>query len=467
MKQLSLKKIISCALISFCLAFTSSSFILLPFFHHWHDQQRIAQIVLIAVCALVSLFIIASLPKLAKSLFFAVFFLGGLSAAFAAHPVWALYEWATYLGLFFVAAIVCYSSVSSVKFNALVLAVLAFATVVNSLQFITVYLAAIFSGLHNFNAAMLYSGFSNPRFLNQFQALSLPVLGYLFFEYRRQHFPYAKALAGVIFISLLTQWVIAFTLGGRGLWLALTVSNLMLIGFFPRYWRLLVAQLIAGLLAWLLYYLMFTVVPEHLGTSPRLWDNLRSGLSSRETIWQLAWDMFKAHPWLGAGPMHFSASINAVAAHPHQIILQWLAEWGLLATAAAISLAGWGMLSGLKYIRQAKSTALDAVLWMSILNALVLAQVDGVFVMPYTVTWLAILIGLAWARWSSHSDTVNRSAKIIFKLAAVITFAVFLHILFVAVPNYVQMNSNATEQQNDFSPRFWAQGFIPHASPKQ
>ena len=30
----------------------------------------------------------------------------------------------------------------------------------------------------------------------------------------------------------------------------------------------------------------------------------------------------------------------------------------------------------------------------------VLAQVDGVFVMRYMETWLAILIGLALARWS-------------------------------------------------------------------
>lgn len=461
------KRYISYILVCLCLVFASSSFIFLPSLQHWHDQQRFAQIVLIAVCAFVSIFIIASLPKLAKALVFAVFFLGGLSAAFAAHPLWALYEWTTYLGLFFVAAIVCYSSVSSVKFSAFVLTVLAFATVVNSLQFITVYLTAIFSGLHNFNAAMLYSGFSNPRFLNQFQALSLPILGYLFFEYRRQHFQYAKVLAGVIFISLLTQWVIAFTLGGRGLWLALVVSNLMLIGFFPRYWRLLAMQLIAGITAWLLYYLMFTVVPEYLGVTPRVWDNLRSGLSSRETIWQLAWDIFKAHPWLGAGPMHFSAYINPVAAHPHQVILQWLSEWGLIATLAAVTLAAWGMLSGLQFVRKQHSDSLDAALWMAILNALVLAQVDGVFVMPYTVTWLAILVGLAWARWSSHSDTANCSTKIIFKLAAVITFAVCLHILVVAVPNYLQMNSNTTEQQNDFAPRFWAKGFIPHTSPKQ
>ncbi len=186
MNLLFLKKSASYLAIVLCIAFASSSFILLSAFQHWHDQQRIAQIVLAAVCAFLSIFIIASLPKLAKALVFAVFFLGGLSTAFAAHPVWALYEWATYLGLFFVAAIACYNSVSSVKFSMFILAFLAFATVVNSLQFITVYLAAVLSGLHNFNAAMLYSGFSNPRFLNQFQALSLPVLGYLFFEYRRQ-----------------------------------------------------------------------------------------------------------------------------------------------------------------------------------------------------------------------------------------------------------------------------------------
>ena len=123
-----LKKSTPYIVIGLCIAFASSSFILLSAFQHWHDQQRFVQIVLISACAFLSIFIIASLPKPAKTLVFAVFFLGGLSAVFASYPAWALYEWATYLGLFFVAAIVCYSSVSSVKFNALVLAILAFAT---------------------------------------------------------------------------------------------------------------------------------------------------------------------------------------------------------------------------------------------------------------------------------------------------------------------------------------------------
>lgn len=452
--------------IGLCMVFASSSFVLLPALQHWHDQQRLAQIILCAMCVLISFASSTlTLPKYAVVLLFFVFVLGGISSTFSNYPVWALYEWSIFLGLFYVAAVVRHASVSQVNFSEYVLAILALASAVNSLQFVTVYLTAVFSGLHNFNAAMLYTGFSNPRFLNQFQALSLPVLGYLYFEYLHQRFRYAKVLLGVIFISLLVQLVIAFTLGGRGLWLALAVSNLLLIGFFPRYWRLLTVQLVAGLIAWLLYYLMFIVLPEYLAVSPRMWDNFRSGLSSREVIWQLAWDIFKESPWLGVGPMHFSASVNSVAAHPHQVVLQWLAEWGVLAAVAALILSGWGMFSGLKHVRRKKSTALDATLWLSILNALVLAQVDGVFVMPYTATWLAILIGLAWARWSSNYVVENRFAIVTIKFAAVIVFAIFIHVLIIATPSYLQFNKTEV-QQNGFSPRFWARGFIPHASLK-
>src|SRR5690606_36380613 len=106
------------------------------------------------------------------------------------------------------------------------------------------------------------------------------------------------------------------------------------------------------------------------------------------------------NPWLGVGPMHYSAVVNPISAHPHQVVLQWLAEWGVIATGLAIIIAGWGSIHGLKYLRRQQAEPIDAALWLSIIGALVLAQVDGVFVMPYTETWLAILIGLAMARWA-------------------------------------------------------------------
>ena len=160
--------------------------------------------------------------------------------------------------------------------------------------------------------------------------------------------------------------------------------------------------------------------------------------------------------------MHFCEYVNPVAAHPHQVILQWLAEWGLIATLAAITLAACGMLSGLQYVRKPRSSSLDAALWMSLLNAFVLAQVDGVFVMPYTVTWLTILIGLAWARWSTHVKPAALAEKTILRVAAIAVLAVFLHILFIGMPNYLQANNNPMVQKDDFAPRFWADGFIPH-----
>src|SRR5690554_7983592 len=105
------------------------------------------------------------------------------------------------------------------------------------------------------------------------------------------------------------------------------LSHAALIIFFPRFWRLLAVQAAAGLLGFIVFYLMFTVVPEWLGQTSVIRDSMRFGLSKREVIWQLAWDMFVANPWLGVGPMHFSAEVNSVAAHPHQVVLQWLAEW--------------------------------------------------------------------------------------------------------------------------------------------
>src|SRR5690606_7846536 len=122
-------------------------------------------------------------------------------------------------------------------------------------------------------------------------------------------------------------------------------------------------------------------------------------LSGREKIWLWAWEMAIANPWLGVGPLHYAAVVNPIAAHPHQVVLQWLAEWGFIATFLAIVITVMGLIYSARYLRQDRAENLDAALWVSIVGALILAQVDGVFVMPYTETWLALLLGLAVARW--------------------------------------------------------------------
>jgi len=84
----------------------------------------------------------------------------------------------------------------------------------------------------------------------------------------------------------------------------------------------------AAIFGFLLFYVMFHLVPDWLDLAPTLRDSLRTTLSGREKIWLWAWEMAIANPWLGVGPLHYSAVVNPIAAHPHQVVLQWLAEWG-------------------------------------------------------------------------------------------------------------------------------------------
>ncbi len=428
----------------------------------WHDQQRLFQLVLLCVFASVICFLpFPPLSRYAFALLFALLGFGLLSALLAEFPTWALKEWARYAGLFILAMVIAYSAKQAWFLKALFY-LLAAAAFLNAFQFLTYYLMAFATGILMFNADLLFNGFSNPRFLNQFQMLFMPILAYLALHHWQAKHRHSKLLASIIFITLLVQWCIAFSLGGRGLWLGLAVSHAALIIFFPRFWRLLTVQAAAGLLGFILFYLMFTVVPEWLGQTSVIRDSMRFGLSKREVIWQMAWDMFLANPWLGVGPMHFSAEVNSVAAHPHQVVLQWLAEWGIFATLAAVFIAVWGMFHGLRFIRSDKGQPLDAALWMSILGALALAQVDGVFVMPYTETWLAILIGLAMARWSKPSTEENRWQTYSLRILAIPVILILGNVLINEVPTLAQDSEAHMEKHGTgYTPRFWMQGWIP------
>ena len=428
----------------------------------WHDQQRFYQLILLCAFASSAIFLSApTLPRSAFILLYTVLGFGLLSTFFAEFPVWAFKEWARYAGLFILAMVIAYSA-RQVWFLKALLYLLAATAFLNAFQFLTYYLMAFATGILMFDADLLFNGFSNPRFLNQFQILFMPILAYLAFHHWQAAHRYSKLLASIIFITLLVQWCIAFSLGGRGLWLGLAVGHAALIVFFPRFWRLLAVQAAAGLLGFIVFYLMFTVVPEWLGQTSLVRDSMRFGLSKREVIWQLAWDMFIANPWLGVGPMHFSAEVNSVAAHPHQVVLQWLAEWGIFATFAAIFIAVQGMFHGLRFVRSEKGQPLDAALWMSILGALALAQVDGVFVMPYTETWLAILIGLAMARWSRPSSAKSRWQTYSLRILAIAVILILGNVLINEVPTLAQDSEAHMEKHGTgYTPRFWMQGWIP------
>lgn len=440
-------------------AFSSTAITLWDNDYGWHNQQRIAQLCLIIGFSISMLFLPRlKLPRAALALLVLLFLLGLGSSLLAGWPCWALKEWARYLGLAFLILAVGVLAKNK-NIHDLVLWILIVLGSVHAFQFLIYYIAAFLSGFRILTVELLFSGFSNARFFGQFQVMLLPVLALMFLQRMQEG---GRRTAAFVMFVMIVEWTISFVLDGRGLWLALLLSHIFLMVVNRSLWRLLGLQFAAGMAGFFVYLILFKLVPLWLGIPSGLQDEVRTTLSGREVIWKLAWDMAVLNPWLGGGPMHFSAIYNPIAAHPHQVVLQWLAEWGVIASGIAFLLAAWGGVSSVFFLRRCEVTARDAGVWVAILGAMILAQVDGIFVMPFTETWLAILIGLLMARYIPVvSVRPLQRVKLAFFVMPVLM--VLGAILIFEVPTLPGSELAYMQQYGaDWAPRFWQQGWIPN-----
>lgn len=427
----------------------------------WHDQQRILQILLLFSLTLSTFFIKKQLfTRTTLIILYCIFIIGFISSITAEFPEWALKEWAHNLGLILIIGFLGHSA-KQIKIRLLIILSMVTTGFILAFQFLIFYISAFLSGIQILDADLLISGFSNPRFFGQFQVILIPVLAWLVLDFR-QEYQYKKFILIITVLSI--HWCIALMLGGRGLWLSLAISNMSLYFISPLFWRFFRVQIITGLLGFILFIFLFHLIPHWLDLPTTLHENLRTTLSGREKIWQWALDMAIANPLLGKGPMHFSSIQNEIAAHPHQVILQWLSEWGFIATFFILVLIGKGIIYAIKYIRTRDPDNYDVALWLAIIGSLALAQVDGVFIMPYTETWLAIVTGLALAQWSTQEKKppFQQCSMIFLSLP---TLLILGNILFNEIPSLAEDSKSHREAYNSgYTPRFWQQGWIPMRS---
>jgi O-antigen ligase len=142
---------------------------------------------------------------------------------------------------------------------------------------------------------------------------------------------------------------------------------------------------------------------------------------SRMSLWRDAWHAILSEPLWGIGPMQFAAArhANPVGAHPHNLLLQIAAEWGL----PVATLMAAAVVAGLRSLRFTVRAApgfwkegdwtltdpkLGAALFMGCIAALIDAQFSGNAVMPVPQVWLAVLIGwaVAFGRCCQASNTL-------------------------------------------------------------
>lgn len=369
----------------------------------WHDRQRIEQIILLIVFSIGVTTVwrrnldntLARLPRLTLIPLLLVFMFGGISASISEFPRYAWLEWSTLIllmGLMFLLADEASRTVQRFDIYAIVLVLAVTTTIVARVMM--GYLAACLEGMRLDSVKLFTSVVSNRRVFGQVASMAIPLLAYPLLVPGKIKFPRVW-----FYILLAAWWMLAIVSGSRGTWMALGVATLILAVFaWPACSAWIKTQSIGLATGLFLYGVVFTLLPALAGLEANVEYRLNNltDLSGRSELWAVAMSTVTAHPFLGAGPMSLAAVPGLIGAHPHNALLQISAEWGVPAMLALLVPVTYSIVILLRRLsRPCEDQALLICLSASILAASTQAMVDGVIVMPYTQTWLVLVVG--WA----------------------------------------------------------------------
>lgn len=392
----------------------------------FHDNQRILEVFCVLMSGLFGIaFLIMNRDEKVRRLydrhlmfFFALFFvLGFVSSIIAYSPRHALFEWANFLLLGIMCLLI--ASEMRAKGDALLDKVLLLCGVGAAFYIfieIIVYIAAISAGAQPANE-LLIRGFDNFRFFNHVQTTTLPLLGLLAV---RSNERWKKVFSWIV---LSMWWTLFFLTVGRGTFVGLLAGMSVTIVFLRRDalpWCKV--MMYSALLGMGLYFLFYVLIPISQGLRPfgflfvLVGRTVADPTSLRLPLWIRAWEILAAHPWLGAGPMHFAHFGRAVqnGAHPHNWVLQIACEWGIpafLSLVATLALGFKKLLATRRYLAPAdKQNRLILAAWLTTgIAILVDGLVSGLFVMPSSQLWIALYIGCAWG-WICSVTPVQAEA---------------------------------------------------------
>lgn len=303
-------------------------------------------------------------------------------------------------------------------FDRTALLLLALVAVTVGLQELLGVLAALNSGVE-FHPRVALLHYSWPRFYNQVQSWSIPVIAALPLV-----FP-GKPLAKFFCVAALAlEWYVVVATGGRGSMIGVGGALLIAVIFLPAMRKTPIQYQFSGLLGAMLIYglVVFghlqlaaggfgnhadstvsappTLAPGHtdnqaqaiqgMGDSRRQFLEPLTGRrvwtsSGRIAMWRGTLRDARTHPLLGIGPMNYACSGPLYrAAHPHNFPLQFLAEWGIPAFLLLLPVTGFLLLALFRQVRQpqAGSVPLAGFLATALLAAAIHACLSGVLVMP-------------------------------------------------------------------------------------
>ena len=410
-----------------------------------------------------------ALPRVARWGLCVVLGLGLLSAAWAPSPGSAALEVGHFVLLFVLAGIVAAAVRRAPEYaEALLLGAVVLGAGLYAVHFGVSYgLSVAWPALEVGRETI--SGFGNIRHFNQYQTWTLPLLGGAVLALPRRW----RAARCSVFGLVALWWTLVLASDVRGTMVAMALASVIVwVLFRQASHRWLGVQGMALLVGGGLYIVLFSLIG---GATPEVADRLaeEGGYAWRLQRWTTCLEMVSAHPWLGAGPMHFAWAPFRIApgAHPHNAVLQWAAEWGVLSTLIMSGLVVWG---GGRWLGQEmgeassatpRSNAVRIGLVAAVLAGAAHAMVSGLLVTPVSQIFLALFGGWAWGRYQHDraSPTVpSRSAQLVLCVVLIGAIGIVGERSLRDLSTVEERQSASVEAADrlGFSPRYWQQGYI-------
>lgn len=274
------------------------------------------------------------------------------------------------------------------------------------LKFWLTYLIFFIEG-KAFSWASPFFEFANVRFFAQYQAYALLLVTMPLIVNR-------LGISWRIFLYFVAAslWSIQWIFNSRALWAGVIAAAAM-ICLFPTKKRIrwLAEQSLLVLLGGLISLCFQGPGTNENPTAFSIVERSNQSVNERIVLARSVVDMLKESPLVGVGPGQFGMNYSATrAAHPHNTVLQLVAEYGLIAGAAGIALLVSLLIHSIRSLR--KKTQSDEDLITAILiAALVMGLSDSVFsgnlTMPHSQVLFFMLAGWIIGRHQAETAVLE------------------------------------------------------------
>ncbi|WP_172806931.1 O-antigen ligase family protein [Endozoicomonas arenosclerae] len=193
----------------------------------------------------------------------------------------------------------------------------------------------------------------------------------------------------------------------------------------------------------------------------------------RLELWDVAWHSTVQNPWLGIGPQHFITFMERGPGSPHNIFLQWLSEWGVIATLCIVLTLSWGALSFLRGLRvrlnEGKLSLQQQCIQISVLwacvSAMVHAQISGILITPMSQLLMVLVVGYCLSvhnkegkKGESYVKSSNAFEQVVYCLMNVMILFLSLAFYMIFYWEFIEGGYPISLDGESMAPRFWQNG---------